>query len=729
MCPAVRFMSGRTPIIESRDELKYPTRCRRVVIKMGSALVTRDDECGLALGRLGSYVEQIAELWRNDREVLLVTSGAVAFGKQLLKNRFFGIGIDPRASSAVGQGGLIATYDFMFQQYGIQLAQVLVTKNDFRDPRILQNLQETLSELLAMRIIPIINENDAISAPAKENADLEGVISVTDNDSLAANVGVKMNANLVILLTDVDGIYNRPPSEGGQLMSMYSGQNESLVFGEGSKVGRGGMESKVDAASWAFRKGVAVCVASGLRPHCITDIIGGKDVGTFFSNKADVAATAVAGPSADVSSVPAQAAACRDASRALLHVGAEKRAAIINRLAELLVERSDDILAANAEDLAAAEEAGMSGVLVDRLGLTTKKLSVLADGLRQIASSSKDLLGRQIRETELANGLVLEQVTVPLGVLLVIFESRPDALPQVAALAIASGNGLLLKGGKEASHSNRCLHGLVQVALAEYTDPNAVTLVTTRDEVSELLHLDEHIDLIIPRGSNSLVKHIQDESTIPVMGHADGICHVYIDADADIDKAVAIVVDSKTDYPAACNAMETLLIDRSVFANEGERLCKALQDAGVTLYAGPKLMESNPSLIPDAAETLSHEYGELACAVEVVDGLDEAVRHIHAHGSSHTDVIVTENDDIAAAFMDQVDSACVFHNASSRFADGFRFGLGAEVGISTSRLHARGPVGVEGLLTTKWRLRGTDHTVAHFASGDRVYTHKQIKSP
>jgi delta-1-pyrroline-5-carboxylate synthetase len=510
------------------------------------------------------------------------------------------------------------------------------------------------------------------------------------------------------------------------LLSTYSGEDSELVFGEGSKVGRGGMGAKVDAATWAFKKGIAVVVASGMQPDCITDIIGGKEVGTFFTNEAPVpvANRAVS------TSVTDQAVACRTASRALLKLGPKGRAAAINRLADLLVERSDEILAANGKDLDAANSAGMSGVLVARLGLTKEKLEVLAGGLRQIAESSEALLGRQIRETELANKLMLEQITVPLGVLLVIFESRPDALPQVAALAIASGNGLLLKGGKEAIHSNQFLHGLVQEALAEFTDPNAVSLVTTRDEVSELLSLDEHIDLIIPRGSNELVSHIQAKSTIPVMGHADGICHLYVDAAADINKAIQIAVDSKTDYPAACNAMETVLLHKSLLENGGaKQVCDALTEAGVTLYAGPRLKAADSELVSLTASTLSCEYGELACAVELVDDLDEAVTHIHAYGSSHTDVIVTEDTATAESFLEQVDSACVFHNASSRFADGFRFGLGAEVGISTSRLHARGPVGVEGLLTTKWRLRGTDHSVGDFSSGKRVFTHKTIRGP
>eukprot|EP00041_Stephanoeca_diplocostata_P019593 m.425225 g.425225 ORF g.425225 m.425225 type:complete len:748 (-) comp21343_c0_seq2:435-2678(-) len=723
-----RVLSGNpSTAIDYRHEFRYPETCKRVVVKMGSALITRDDECGLSLGRMGSYVEQLAELWRNKRDILVVTSGAVAFGKQLLKGKTIINSIDPRACSAVGQGGLTATYEFMFQQYGIRCAQVLVTREDFRDQKTLANLRDTLSELLSMRIIPIINENDAISPPATENADLEGVISVTDNDSLAANLAVRMDADLLMLLTDVDGIYDKPPSEGGKIMSTYSGlqEEQEIIFGEGSKVGRGGMKSKVDAAAWAFKKGTAVVVASGIADNSIVDIMSGKEMGTFFTKVPQP----VAVPTNN--GMKALAAACREESRALMQIGPKHRAMIIHELADLLLQESDAILEANRKDLEAADRHQISSVLKSRLKLTEQKLQVLVDGLRQIADSSDDLLGRALRRTQVAEDLMLEQITVPLGVLLVIFESRPDALPQVAALSIASGNGLLLKGGKEAKHTNQCLYELVRRALSIYVNPDAIGMVTSREEIADLLKMDEHIDLVIPRGSNAMVSQIQDASTIPVMGHADGICHVYLDENCDAEKAARIVVDAKCDYPSACNAMETLLVHRSCLDNGTfEKVFDALVDAGVRVNFGPNLKQivgkTYRGKAAHEAESMSIEYSDLECAVEVVDTVQAAVDHIHANGSSHTDVIITEDDDNAKEFLDNVDSACVFHNSSSRFADGFRFGLGAEVGISTSRIHARGPVGVEGLLTTKWRLEGKDHTVADFASGKYSYLHKRL---
>jgi len=269
---------------------------------------------------------------------------------------------------------------------------------------------------------------------------------------------------------------------------------------------------------------------------------------------------------------------------------------------------------------------------------------------------------------------------------------------------------------------------LVKESLGRYGCGDAISMVSGRNEVSELLKLDQYIDLIIPRGSNEMVKSIKDRSkSIPVMGHADGICHVYLDKDADPSKAIKIVLDSKTDYPAACNAMETLLVHESL-VNENDvfyQVCQALKKSNVEIFSGPRLSKTL-TFGPPKAEKLSIEYGDLACTVEIVSSVEDAVEHIHKYGSGHTEVIVTEDDDTAEKFLGMVDSACVFHNASSRFADGFRLGLGAEVGISTGRIHARGPVGVEGLLTTKWLLKGTDDTASEYSKGDKNFLHIQL---
>uniref|UniRef100_A0AAQ5Y0N5 Delta-1-pyrroline-5-carboxylate synthase n=1 Tax=Amphiprion ocellaris TaxID=80972 RepID=A0AAQ5Y0N5_AMPOC len=721
-----------------RSELK---QAKRIVVKLGSAVVTRD-ECGLALGRLASIVEQVAMLQNEGREMMIVTSGAVAFGKQRLRheillsqsvrqalhsgqNQLKEMSVpvlEARACAAAGQSGLMALYEAMFTQYSTCTAQILVTNLDFHDEQKRRNLNSTLHELLRMNIVPIINTNDAVVPPPVPNSDLQGVnvISIKDNDSLAARLAVEMKADLLIALSDVEGLYDSPPgTDDAKLIDIfYPGDQQSITYGTKSRVGIGGMEAKVKAALWALQGGTSVVIANGTHPkvtgHVITDIVEGKKVGTFFSE------VKPAGPS-----VEQQTEMARHAGRTLASLLPEQREEIICHLAELLTEKKDEILSANRKDME------MATALINRLSLSTAKLNSLAIGLRQLAVSSRDSVGRVLRRTRVANNLELEQITVPIGVLLVIFESRPDCLPQVSALAIASGNALLLKGGKEASNTNKILHQLTQEALSIHGVSDAIQLVSTREEVEDLCRLDKMIDLIIPRGSSQLVRNIQRAAKgVPVLGHSEGVCHVYIDSDASIDKAIDVVRDSKCDYPAACNAMETLLIHRDLLRTPiFDQIIDMLRNEQVKIHAGPRFA-SYLTFSPSEVKSLRTEYGDLECCIEVVDSLQEAVDHIHKYGSSHTDVIVTENEDTAEQFLQQVDSACVFWNSSSRFADGYRFGLGAEVGISTARIHARGPVGLEGLLTTKWVLRGEGHTVADFSEqGSMKYLHENIPVP
>ncbi|KAM9817015.1 delta-1-pyrroline-5-carboxylate synthase [Neosynchiropus ocellatus] len=726
-----------------RGELRH---AKRIVVKLGSAVVTRGDECGLALGRLASIVEQVAVLQTQGREMMIVTSGAVAFGKQRLRheillsqsvrqalhsghNQLKDMSLpvlEARACAAAGQSGLMALYEAMFTQYSTCTAQVLVTNLDFHDDQKRQNLNSTLQELLRMNIVPIINTNDAVVPPPEPNSDLQGVnvISIKDNDSLAARLAVEMKAELLIALSDVEGLYNRPPgTDDAKLIDIfYPGDQQSITYGTKSRVGIGGMEAKVKAAIWALQGGTSVVIANGTHPkvtgHVITDIVDGKKVGTFFSKiKPD-------GPT-----VEQQAEMARKTGWRLASLDPDQRSEIIFRLADLLTERREEILAANKVDMELAVGAGqLPPPMLKRLSLSPAKLNSLAIGLRQIAVAAQDSVGRVLRRTRVARNLELEQITVPIGVLLVIFEARPDCLPQVSALAIASGNAVLLKGGKEASNTNQVLHQLTQDALEKLGVRDAVQLVSTREEVEDLCRLDKMIDLIIPRGSSKLVRDIQRAAKgIPVLGHSEGICHVYVDADASMDKVVKIVRDSKCDYPAACNSMETLLIHRNILRTPlFDQLIDMLRNERVKIHAGPRVA-SYMTFSPSEANSLRTEYGDLECCMEVVDSTEEAVEHIRKYGSAHTDVIVTENEDTAEHFLNHLDSACVFWNASSRFADGFRFGLGAEVGISTARIHARGPVGLEGLLTTKWILRGNGHAVADFSeNGTLKYLHENM---
>ncbi|XP_074640408.1 delta-1-pyrroline-5-carboxylate synthase-like [Tubulanus polymorphus] len=708
-----------------------------IVVKLGSAVITRTDECGLALGRLASIVEQISELHNLGKQMVMITSGAVAFGKQKLRQEIMmsmsmrqtinsresmmrGSGmVDPRACAASGMSGLMALYEQLFGQYGIQVAQILVTKPDLENENNRSNLQGTIRELLRLNIVPIVNANDAVAPPPCADIDLQGVISVKDNDSLAARLAVEIKAELLIIMSDVDGLYTTPPGESGsRLLHSFSplAENINIVFGTKSRVGMGGMESKVKAASWALGKGTSVVICNGTTTHrAILDIVYGKKVGTFFTPAVDT-----------FDSIENQALEVRNGGRILSALKPEDRAAIVIDIARNLIEQQGDILDANKQDLQEARNKGKNIEILSRLALSPEKILNLSEGLHQIAERSLTNIGRVINRTEIAEGMILEQVSVPIGVLLVIFESRPDCLPQVAALAIASGNGLLLKGGKEAYYSNQILHEIVCNAVDRFVPLKAVCLVRNREDIHDLLQLSNYIDLVIPRGSKELVSKIQGATDIPVLGHSEGVCHVYIDNDVDRLTAKRIVRDSKCNYPSACNSMESLLFHGDHLNNNlFDEVIDMLTCEGVTIYSGPNL-QSKLKFGPTAARNMSYEYGSLACTVEIVDDLEDAINHVNRYGSAHTDVIVTSSDKNAQHFMKLVDSACVFVNCSSRFADGYRFGLGAEVGISTSRIHARGPVGVDGLLTTKWQLVGTGQTVADFNDGKISYLHHRL---
>ena len=424
-----------------------------------------------------------------------------------------------------------------------------------------------------------------------------------------------------------------------------------------------------------------------------------------------------------MSSTRDQAVAARSASRQLQNRSSEKRAELLCAIADALEANEPAIMAANAEDMKTAEAANTEPNLMNRLKMKPGKIAQLAEGARQIAAMPEPI-ARTLSKMEIADGLVLEQVTAPLGVLLIIFESRPDALPQIASLAIRSGNGLLLKGGKEAQKTNAVLHRVIVECFPRFgVARECIVLVEGREAVSDILKLNDVVDLVIPRGSNDLVSYIQNNTKIPVLGHADGVCHVYVDEKANLDMACRLAVDSKTDYPAACNALETLLVHASHVASGAweEKIKPAMLQAGIELFGG-KTAAKSLKLPPCPA--LRHEYGRPAMTVETVDHLDAAIDYIHANGSAHTDCVITDDARVASEFLRRVDSACVFHNCSTRFSDGFRMGLGAEVGISTSRIHARGPVGVEGLLTTRWLLRGR----GHYSDKDTAvkYTHRVL---
>ena len=398
----------------------------------------------------------------------------------------------------------------------------------------------------------------------------------------------------------------------------------------------------------------------------------------------------------------------------------------LEQIAQTLAENREAILQANREDLIRSEQENLAAPLLKRLKFDEKKIADVTDGIRSLIGL-EDPVGKTILGAELDQGLDLYKVTCPIGVIGVIFESRPDALVQISTLCLKSGNSVLLKGGSEASATNRILADLINRATIQAGIPEGwINLLETRADVKEMLKLDEYIDLIIPRGSNEFVRYIMDNSRIPVMGHADGICHCYVDADADIEMALRIVVDSKTQYVAVCNAAETLLVHEKAASEFLPLLKAAMGEKQTELFGCPKTREII-NVSPATEEDWRTEYLDYKLAIKIVASVEEAIDHINTYGSGHTDSIITNNKTNAEKFMNLVDTANVFWNCSTRFSDGFRYGFGAEVGISTSKLHARGPVGLEGLVSYKYKLIGKGQTVEDYASKKRSFHHKKME--
>jgi len=415
----------------------------------------------------------------------------------------------------------------------------------------------------------------------------------------------------------------------------------------------------------------------------------------------------------------------KEASLRLAGSGTELKNKALAYIAEALRKRKDEIIKANNEDLERSKRENLAAPLLKRLKFDEAKISDVIDGIDSLIKL-EDPVGKTLLSTELDEGLELYRVTCPIGVIGIIFESRPDALVQISTLCLKSGNAVLLKGGSEARETNRVLADVIIRATEEAgIASNWLKLLETRSDVSEMLKMDEYIDLIIPRGSNEFVRYIMDNSRIPVMGHADGICHCYVDEDADMEMAVRIVVDSKTQYVAVCNATETLLVHRKIAASFLPELKEALDKKHVELIGCPKTYD----IIPVSAATEDDwktEYLDYKLSIKIVENIDEAIDHINTFGSGHTDSIITADGKKAAKFMDYVDSGNVFWNCSTRFSDGFRYGFGAEVGISTGKLHARGPVGLEGLVVYKYKLIGNGHVVDDYANKSKVFKHRKI---
>ncbi|KJK75987.1 hypothetical protein H634G_08743 [Metarhizium anisopliae BRIP 53293] len=434
----------------------------------------------------------------------------------------------------------------------------------------------------------------------------------------------------------------------------------------------------------------------------------------------------------------AAAKEAKTASFALASLPASARNAALDAIHAALSAARDDILAANARDLELAKKAAADGslseALVSRLDLGKKgKWEDMLKGILDVRDL-EDPVGKIQLRTKLDDDFILERVSCPIGVILIIFEARPEVIANIASLAVKSGNAAILKGGKESTESFVAISKVISSALAKTDVPNgAIQLVTTRDAIAQLLAQDRYIDLVIPRGSNELVRYIKESTKIPVLGHADGICAIYLTATADPEKAITAVVDAKTSYPAGCNSLETLLVQDTALSTSFPAVAAALAAKGVSLRCDPASKAALASLagvdVRDAiAADFDTEFLGLTLAVKTVDGVAQAIEHINTHGSHHTDSILTADAAEAERFMNQVDSAGVYWNASTRVADGMRYGFGTEVGISTNKIHARGPVGLEGLTIYKYKIRGDYQATAAYGDGEgkRPWKHEKL---
>lgn len=426
-----------------------------------------------------------------------------------------------------------------------------------------------------------------------------------------------------------------------------------------------------------------------------------------------------------VAEISAQAKA---ASLKLALLSTERKNSALEKMALALESNESAILSANEKDMEFARKENIPGPLIARLAVDSAKIKSMAKGIRSVARL-EDPVGCEKSVTELDEGLILRHVTCPIGVIGAIFESRPDAVPQISALCLKSGNAVILKGGTEAQNTNKVIVALLAKAIGqvEGVPVTAIQMIETRAEVAEMLNQDKYIDLVVPRGSNAFVRYIQENTRIPVLGHSEGICHGYIDKGADVDMAVRVVLDSKLQYPAACNAMENLLVHQDSAQKIVPLLAEKLTEQKVELVGCAKTCQLASAIKPAQENEWDAEYNDLKLAIKIVADIGEAIAFINLHSSGHTDTILTKDPGRADMFLNEVDSSSVMWNVSTRFSDGFRYGLGAEMGISTNKTHARGPVGLEGLVIYKYKLIGNGQIAGDYSGdGAREFTHKPM---
>jgi glutamate-5-semialdehyde dehydrogenase len=765
-------------------------KVRTLVVKAGTRVLLQGiDE--LDRKNIDRILGELVGAREAGRTVILVSSGAIGAGlaPMGLKKRPATIP-DLQACAAVGQSRLMRVYNDALSARGYSAAQLLLTHEDFQERRRYMNLRNALAALRPHRVIPVINENDTVSVDE---------IKFGDNDILCAMVSNAVDAELTILLSDVDGLYSGDPRRGAaeriDVVEKITPEIEAMVFASNSGVGTGGMASKLRAAQAVTSAGGTLVLADGKRAS-ISAILRGQIEGTLFrpaggrldhrkrwiafslkeegtvevdggaasallqrgksllaagvvgchgrfeegdpvavshnGKKNSQGAVQLLGGSAPPSHGAAVArgggaagghglrrgdpprqsgAAVRElaerakgAAAELRRAGADLKKNVIRSMADRLLGAAPRLLQANRKDLEAARSLGAPKL--DRLALSDERIEEMARGLRAVAELP-DPVGRVVEERIVASGMRVRRVRVPLGVILMIYEARPNVTAEAGAICLKASNAAILRGGSEARESNAAIVSVLAEALSAGGLPAAAIQTVPRadhESVNELLGLEGLIDLVIPRGGEELIRAVAKHSRIPVLKHFKGNCHVYVDAAADLAMAEEIAANAKTQRPATCNAMEHLLVHEKVAAEFLPRLASRLK--GVELRGDERARAILPSIRPATERDWSEEYLDLILGIRIVGGVEEAIRHVNSYGSSHTDAIVTRDEAAARRFLEEVDSASVLWNASTRMADGGEFGLGAEIGISTDKLHARGPMGVEELTTLKWVVHG-----------------------
>lgn len=758
----------------SREVLRS---ARRVLIKVGTSIVANNDGSP-SLTRLGAISEQISELIHYGKQVIFVSSGAVGMGKRLLRRQMrknmtfndlhYGVkGFHDNcmstntsfssllkssrstksnedrkkqydlACAAAGQFEMMSFYSSLFGQCEISASQILVTQEDFQDDFRLQNLSYTIERLLGLGILPIINENDAVSANTGYTTD--DIFS--DNDSLAAICARSFDVEVVLLLTDVDGVYNRPPTTKGARMLKFFRQNENVTVGKKSVQGRGGMGSKIDAAIDAVKPGAlctACIVASGTDLNSIRSILGpfydskfGPPKGTLFATPAtdlwdqclrDVMVEETLYENSASTEIKLMSISARNEAQKIMTFPYCMRQIILNAIADAIILNKDLLIKANSSDLEMAAGSNVSAYDIRRLKFTNKKLMALVDDIRHISRLS-DPLGVLKTKRDLSDGLELSQVTVPIGLVMVIYQFQMESIPKILALALASGNGVILKGEYMALQSiivfHRIIGDVIETSSQGKIGREIISLASGGMRMTDILALD-NVDLVIPQGDNTLVSFIKANTRIPVLGNTDCISHVYIAPTATVDAAIKISVDSKTHSQLLESTIDTLLLHEGTLKNGvAMKTMMNLRLAGIRCFGGPDAMRAG--LCDLSAVEMKDQRKDLICIIQLVKNIDEAIDWIHKYGSGHTEVIVCgENDPFGEYFLKRVDSSCVFKNVSTRFANGYRFGFGAgEVAFSTNRIHSRGPVGIDGLLSTKWQLRSKSfHYITEYENNE-----------